>query len=322
MVGLLELIGYLVPSANDCYLSHDIIDPANHAELREISREISLEHDYDIKTVSKHFHCAAFTKKEPGHVQTRVIASGKKVPVSTRYCQFKHRLVNQDRIEQGAEFYRQHEQSLLKASEAYGVDAHVITAIIGAESLYGKFLGRAKVRDALVDMALNTSNIAKRHYFRQELKTLVKLGINNKMEIHSLQGSFDGGIGIAQFMPSSYEKFAVSDKQTHPNLYDVEDAIVSIANYLKHHGYQSSEPIATSVTYQESAQYFDENNLTLHKTAMRPQYQFSMGNDEYEYWEAATNFRAIAAYNPRPHYVVSISQLAKAIHERINLQPK
>lgn len=315
MVSLLSFIGYFIPHASDCYLSPNIIDPANHAELRAISREIAEEEGMGIKKIEQELSCIPFTKKEASYVR-KVTGSSK--PIATSYCQFKNRLLNTDRIKKGATFYHKNKKALDGASAQYGVDPYVITAIIGSESIYGNFLGNANTKHALTDVAINTANLIKRNFFRKELKALIKLSIHRVLDINKLKGSWDGGFGLPQFMPSSYYHYAVSIKNKKPDLFDTEDAIYSIANYLNQHGFKQNAIIAKPAEYSEDINYRNESMLELHQASTdNYSYQFLMDNNDYEYWESGPNFYAISAYNPRPHYVISIHQLAKAIHEYI-----
>lgn len=53
-----------------------------------------------------------------------------------------------------------------------------------------------------------------------------------------LKGSFAGAMGYGQFMPSSYKQYAVDfNGDGHINLWDPVDAIGSVANYFKAHGW-------------------------------------------------------------------------------------
>ena len=54
--------------------------------------------------------------------------------------EYEKRLVSQNRIKKGSQFWSLHKTSLLKASSRYSVPPEIIVAIIGVESNYGKFL--------------------------------------------------------------------------------------------------------------------------------------------------------------------------------------
>lgn len=315
MVGLISLLSYLLPVADDCYIQGNTLDAEAHAELRQMAREIALEEDLDTLTVTDRLHCIPYTQKAKEAPKT---VTGSDKPIATRYCQFKNRVVSEFRIQKGAEFYEKNREILESVSQEYGINPYVMAAIFGVETNYGNFLGNANTKQALLNVYMNEAQPGKRAFFRQEFKTLIKLAAHHKLDDEALRGSWDGGFGLPQFMPTSYEHYAVSKKQSTPDLYDIEDAVYSMANYLKEAGFQADKPIAIRSEYQENVEYYDENLIKADHNSLGRMYRFLMDNQEYEYWQACENFYPVAKYNPRPHYVISIHQLAESIYERIN----
>jgi len=325
MVGILSLIAYIVPNVNDCYINQNIIDPRNSHELRMISKEIANEADVDLSSTHQKLSCIPFSKKNNSYIRT---VTGTHITVATKHFQFRDRLVNDFRIKKGAEFFLKYQTILEKAENKYGVNPYIITAIIGSESNYGKFLGNASTRNALVDITLNTTANNKKNFFKKELKALITLSLQNILDIDTLKGSWDGGFGLSQFMPSNYLKYAVSDKHTSPDLFDYEDAIYSVANYLEKHNYQTCEKIVKKIDLDQK-----NDSINIQTNIERTDYgaYAPIGNDattighiyefqddtHHEYWQALGNFAAIASYNPRLSYVISIHLLAEAIHETI-----
>jgi membrane-bound lytic murein transglycosylase B len=75
-----------------------------------------------------------------------------------------------------------------------------------------------------------------------------------------MPGSFAGALGISQFIPSSVLRFAQDgNKDGQINLFDHEDAIMSIAYYLKQHGWKPglsrNEQFRIVLTYNHSEYY-------------------------------------------------------------------
>lgn len=75
-------------------------------------------------------------------------------------------------------------------------------------------------------------------YFSSELETFLLMARDEQDDPLDLKGSFAGAMGYGQFMPSSYKQYAVDfNGDGHINLWDPEDAIGSVANYFKAHGW-------------------------------------------------------------------------------------
>ena len=93
------------------------------------------------------------------------------------------------------------------------------------------------------------------------MKALLEISQRYKVDLFSLKGSYAGAFGMAQFLPSSYLKWAVSrDGNSMPDLFAAQDAIYSVANYLKAHGYKygDEEAIKHSIwSYNHSDVYVD-----------------------------------------------------------------
>ena len=119
----------------------------------------------------------------------------------------------------------------------------MIVAIIGIETRYGKVTGSRLVLDSLTSLALEYPR--RSAFFSAELKEYLRLsgeGITNPLET---RGSYAGAIGIPQFMPRSYRRYAVDfDNDGRRDLVrSVEDAIGSVAHYLQAHAWQPGEPV-------------------------------------------------------------------------------
>ena len=98
--------------------------------------------------------------------------------------------------------------------------------------------------DALTTLAFDYPRRA--DFFRDELEQYLLLAREQGFDLLSVQSSYAGALGIPQFMPSSYRRYAVDFN--HNGKIDImnepEDAIGSVANYLKQYGWRSNEPVA------------------------------------------------------------------------------
>jgi len=118
------------------------------------------------------------------------------------------------------------------------VPAEYIVAIIGVETNYGRNAGRWRVVEALTTLAFDYP--ARASYFRSELEHYLLLARAQGKDVFSMRGSYAGAIGIPQFMPSSVRRYAVDfDGNGAIDLRrSAVDAIGSVANFLKEHGWQ------------------------------------------------------------------------------------
>ena len=99
------------------------------------------------------------------------------------------------------------------------------------------FLGNTPTLVALANIVAETrpQYMHRLHeYMKGELAALLKIGYTKQIDIDQLKGSWDGGIGIAQFMPSSYLDYGKGSSS--PNLFVMTDALTSMDNYLQQKG--------------------------------------------------------------------------------------
>ncbi|MCK4728507.1 MAG: lytic murein transglycosylase [Desulfobacterales bacterium] len=168
-------------------------------------------------------------------------------------------------IDQAIDYLGQHQKAFKQTQSVYGVEEEVITAIILVESRLGTFIGKRLVlntlsalaalddkdsRDMLWHTYVRHKARGSRSQFDQwarrksawaygELKAFLQHVKAQKVDPFSVYGSYAGALGIAQFVPSSVLRFAQDGNQDGQiNLCDHEDAIESIANYLKQHGWR------------------------------------------------------------------------------------
>lgn len=166
-----------------------------------------------------------------------------KDPRERSWRAYRERFVNEARIGEGVAFWRRHAEPLARAAEAHGVPEEIIVAIIGVETLYGRNAGSFRVIDALATLAFLYPPRAV--YFRSELEQYLLFAREAGLDVFSVRGSYAGAIGIPQFMPGSYRRFAVDfdgdgtvDLRASP-----ADAVGSVANFLKEHGWRRGEPV-------------------------------------------------------------------------------
>ena len=142
------------------------------------------------------------------------------------------------RVDAGIAFWKANRAALARAEAQYGVPPEIVVGIIGVETFYGRIAGRYRVIDALTTLAFDYPRRA--DFFREELKQFLLLTREWKIPPLSPKGSFAGAMGLPQFMPTSFRRFAVDfDADGRIDLWnDNEDVIGSVANYLREHGWE------------------------------------------------------------------------------------
>ncbi len=169
-------------------------------------------------------------------------------------------------IKNARAYMEKHKAILDKAQEEYGVDKTIITAIILVETRLGTYVGNRAVINTLSTMAAladkeermnlwdsisDSRRLTKEKFEKKadsksewaytELKALLKFSKREALDVAAITGSYAGAMGISQFMPSNALTLARDGNQDgRVNLFDHADAIHSIANYLKHFGWEPS----------------------------------------------------------------------------------
>jgi membrane-bound lytic murein transglycosylase B len=144
------------------------------------------------------------------------------------------------RIRTGREMLERHRKLLDEVAERYGVPARIIVAIWGVESEYGRLSG---IRPTITALATLAWDPRRSSFFRGELFDALDILNRGDIEFARLKGSWAGAMGQAQFMPSSYLKYAEDfDRDGRKDIWtNLPDVFASIGNYLKGHGWNADE---------------------------------------------------------------------------------
>ena len=138
----------------------------------------------------------------------------------------------------GRDLARQHGAVLADIEATYEVQRRVVVAIWGIETRYGRITGNTPVFQALATLAWEPRRAA---FFRGELFNALTMVARGDIDTPTMTGSWAGAMGQAQFMPSSYLKFAEDfDQDGRRDIWgSTPDALASIANYLKAWGWDN-----------------------------------------------------------------------------------
>ena len=148
--------------------------------------------------------------------------------------------VSAKRIETGRAKGREWKDTLEKVERLYGVDPYVVLGVWGLETNFGNYVGDKYVIRALATLAYARY---RGDYFKKELLSALQILEAGHVHARDMQGSWAGAMGQTQFMPSSFNHYAVDfDGDGHKDIWtNVPDALASTANYLKKHGWIAGE---------------------------------------------------------------------------------
>ncbi|MEO8925288.1 MAG: lytic murein transglycosylase B [Caldimonas sp.] len=252
---------------------------------------------------------------------------------------YQARFVEPVRIKAGVAFWKANAQWLATAEELYGVPPEIVVGILGVETIYGQQMGNFRVIDALSTLAFDfpSGRFDRSDFFRDELENWFVLCKSQGIEPLDWKSSYAGAIGMAQFMPSSFNKYAVDlDGDGHVDLHrSAADAIGSVANFLAESGWKPGLPVRFQVTPPTdddiragllaadilptfSAAEMIERGAVLPSTALNTDDKLALvelqnGDATPSYVAGTGNFYAITRYNRSSYYAMAVSELGNAV---------
>jgi membrane-bound lytic murein transglycosylase B len=304
--------------------------PAAHKlspEVESFIQEMVQKHKFREATLRR-----VFAKVEPNPSILNAIST----PLTARpWHEFRTRYVDEARINGGVKFWRENAATLARARSKFGVPEEIIVATIGVETTYGKYVGNHGVLEALATLAFNYPPRAA--LFRSELEQYLLLAREAKVDAGSVKGSYAGAIGIPQFLPSSYRRYAVDfDGDGRRDLVkSTADAIGSVANYYKSHGWRAGAAIVvpTEVDPRGADALVGMGIKPRIKVADLKQLGVTPGapvDDDAaaavfvvqaasgrRYWLALNNFHVITRYNPSVNYALAVHELAQELRAAV-----
>jgi len=300
--------------------------PLDRAEVERFVAEMSANHGFDAAALTALF----------GHASRldSVLAAISKPAEYKPWHAYRPIFLTRERVDGGVAFWREHEATLAAAARSSGVPAEIIVAIIGVETSYGRNTGSYKVLDSLATLAFHYPKRAP--FFRSELENFLLLTREEGMDPLQPTGSYAGAMGLPQFMPSSFRNYAVDfDQDGRRDIWrNPRDAIGSVGNYLKRHGWRAGEVIAipaaqsaANATQVSDTVDLKRNVAEYAALGVRPiealgpaanatpavLLAYESSADATEYWLGFRNFYAITRYNRSPKYALAVVQLAEAI---------
>jgi membrane-bound lytic murein transglycosylase B len=250
---------------------------------------------------------------------------------SKPWYEYRKIFVTRERVRGGVLFWNEHEEVIKQVADKYQVRPEVIVAIVGVETRYGKHKGNYPVLDSLSTLAFAYPPRAA--FFRSELKHFLLMTREEKLDPLTTKGSYAGAMGMPQFISSSFRNYAVDfDKDGQRDLWtNVADALASVGNYFKLHGWAAGQPIAhkvdvNGIKYKElisgslKPKYSQDELMLAGVTLPNNIPRDIKGNlieldsgDGPEYWVVWQNFYVISRYNHSALYSMAVYQLSQEI---------
>lgn len=199
-----------------------------------------------------------------------------------------------ERISKGRAAFARHRSTLQTLEGRYGVDAEIICAIWGLESFFGERRGDVPVISATSTLAFDGRRGA---FFEKQLVAALKIIQNGDIPASQLTGSWAGAMGHTQFIPTSYQAFAVDftgDGRRDIWSDDPTDSLASTAAYLQRNG------------WARGTKWGSEAGAGAQGSIIQPQ----AGGPRFA---VTGNFRAIKRYNNSDAYAIGVGHLADRI---------
>lgn len=249
--------------------------------------------------------------------------------------EYRKIFITDKRVKEGLAFWSENAPILAAAERAYGVPPEIIVAIIGVETFYGRYKGKYPVLDSLVTLGFDYP--PRQKFFRSELEHFLLLTQEENLNPVEIKGSYAGAMGKSQFISSSYRHYAVDfDQNGTRDLWGSnEDAIGSVANYFKTHGWKEGGIITVpaKVEGDRYKQLLKKGLKPVASVSELPQYDVTAKhnadtqqavallefnkNNSNEYWLGFDNFYVITRYNHSHMYAMAVYQLSQQIKKDI-----
>ena len=234
------------------------------------------------------------------------------------------------RVTNGRAMMQEYAGLLSRIEATYDMDPHVVVAIWGMESNYGQRRGDIPLISTLATLAYDGRRGA---FFEQQLIAALKVLQHGDVAPRNMTGSWAGAMGHTQFIPTSYEAYAVDftgDGRRDIWSDDPSDALASTAAYLRRFGWQKGQPWGVEVLLPRGFDYGQSGKAVRRSPAAWAQ-QGVRGVDGQpvpNYGEAALitptgaggpaflvfrNFDVIGRYNNAEAYIMGVGHLGDRI---------
>lgn len=297
-------------------------EPLDSGQTRAFINDMVRRHHFDRAALTAAFNQAS--------LQTGVIERMSKPAEGKPWFEYRRIFITETRIQAGLAFWRTHVAELSQVERDTGVPPEILLGILGVETTYGQNTGNFRVLEALATLAFHYPKRAA--FFRQELEQFLLLCRQEGQAFDAPLGSYAGAMGLPQFMPSSFMRYAADfDGDGRRDIWrNAGDALASIARYFRASGWRPGEAVAYPVSVERPEALWMAMELPpkhslgeLRRLGVNAPADVSDHTavtlldlpsvDSPRYWIALHNFYVITRYNHSPLYAMAVHELGQAI---------
>ncbi|QJQ94768.1 MULTISPECIES: lytic murein transglycosylase [Halomonadaceae] len=268
--------------------------------------------------------------------QPRIIELDRSQPEFVRpIWEYLDSAVSSTRISQGRQKLDEHRDTAHQMEQRYGVPAEIVVAIWGIESNYGGNFGSFSTIDALATLGYEGR---RQSFARGELMAALRIIEQGDIAAQRMIGSWAGAMGHTQFIPSSFEAYAVDgDGDGRRDIWEsISDVMASTANYLARAGWQRGQPWGVEVELGDGFDYAQADTTRRSSREWAAHGVRRVGGGALPEFSEATvvvpagaqgpaflvgpNFRAILRYNNATSYALAVGTLSDQIAGRGGVQ--
>ena len=243
------------------------------------------------------------------------------------FSNYLNNRLSQARIERGQALLEEHRDLFARIFQEYGVPPHYLVSFWALESNFGDYTGGFSVLNALATLAYDPRRSG---FFRNELLTALKIIDAGHISVEDMSGSWAGAMGQCQFMPSTFERYAVDgDNDGRIDIWNsLPDIFASAANFLSRSGWKSEERWGREIILPENFD-FTQSGTGIRKTVsewnamgIKRADGSALGNASLEgsvvlpagangpAFLTYNNFRTTMIWNRSTFYAISVGHLA------------
>lgn len=232
------------------------------------------------------------------------------------------------RVANGREMLRIHADLLARLETEYGVEPRILIAFWGMESNYGAQRGNVPLLSTLATLAFDGR---RGRFFEAQLIAALKILQRGDIEADQMTGSWAGAMGHTQFIPTSFEAYAVDftgDGRRDIWSDDPTDALASTAAYMNRFGWELGQPWGVEVRLPDGFDFLPGDRAMTGAQWARIGVLGVNGKAVPDHGEASLitptggsgpaflvfgNFGVIGRYNNAEAYMISVGHLGDRI---------
>ncbi len=235
------LVGVLLLNASVAYAASNALEPNTPPKewttwLESLKREM-ISKGISQKTIAKAYDGKNYYRLMP-EIKQR---DSKQAEFVMTTCDYVNRLVTSGRVDEARKHYKKLAKKYQKLEKEYNVPIAYLTAFWAIETNFGKNKGNYHLIGSLTNLSYKNRRAK---FFKNELYNVLKIMDKTHLCEDKMRGSWAGAMGHFQFMPSTYNNYAIDyNGDNVPDIWNsFDDAIASAANYLNSLGWKKDEP--------------------------------------------------------------------------------